>query len=377
MPASRSATEIPDGRSGPVVRRIVWHDTAAGYHHRVQADRAPAHTESAQPSPPDPTGGDAGAGQVASIPGDNTTLTAVIGDLEALGYDSQFEVVDGGAVRCGACGETSSPEAWAARADETRRMEGASDPDDMLTVVGARCPLCGAAGTAVLGYGINASPDDAIVAASLAHAAGATHPADHGGGAAGLPADLDPPLIERPPREAVTDDTFSPAGDPHDGLVAVVFADPLQAQEFFLAVQRLAAGGSLTLHDAVIVAKQPDGTTQVRESIDPQPGRSAVSGALWAGLLGLMFGGPVGWVAGLGIGAGVGAGIAKVVDVGIPDEWVAWFRDAVTPGSTSLVLLVEALDAETFRDEVARFPGATLLHTTIDARALREIDTAL
>ena len=65
-----------------------------------------------------------------------------------------------------------------------------------------------------------------------------------------------------------------------------------------------------------------------------------MSGALWTGLFGLLLGGPVGWIAGAAIGAGAGAVTAKVVDLGISDEWVAWFREAVQPGTATVVRTV-------------------------------------
>jgi hypothetical protein len=46
-------------------------------------------------------------------------------------------------------------------------LEGASDPDDMMTVIAARCPHCGVAGTLVLGYGPNASPEHVAVSRAL------------------------------------------------------------------------------------------------------------------------------------------------------------------------------------------------------------------
>jgi uncharacterized membrane protein len=48
-------------------------------------------------------------------------------------------------------------------------------------------------------------------------------------------------------------------------------------------------------------------------------------------LFGLILGGPVGWLAGTAIGAGTGVVRAKMIDLGVPDEWVQWFRDAVQP----------------------------------------------
>ena len=48
-----------------------------------------------------------------------------------------------------------------------RRTEGVSDPDDMLAVVALTCPQCGAAATAVLGYGPEAAEDDSEVLRTL------------------------------------------------------------------------------------------------------------------------------------------------------------------------------------------------------------------
>jgi len=119
--------------------------------------------------------------------------------------------------------------------------------------------------------------------------------------------------------------------DGPETLVGISFDDSFRAQEFLTAATRLASQDKLILKDAVIVTKSLDGQITVRETVDPQPTRSAVSGALWTGLIGLLVGGPVGWLAGAAVGAGAGAVTAKVVDLGIPDEWVTWFRQAAEP----------------------------------------------
>ena len=98
----------------------------------------------------------------------------------------------------------------------------------------------------------------------------------------------------------------------------------------------------------------------VRETTDPGPGRSALSGAVWASLFGLILGGPVGWVVGGAVGAGTGAVAAKIIDHGVSDEWVAWFRESVAPGTTILALLVEGLDPAALVAELERFAGARL-----------------
>ena len=98
-------------------------------------------------------------------PGDNTTLQAVLERFESDGYVGQMLVTREGALRCTACGTTH--DAGSVHAEQLRRMEGTSDPADMLAVVGTTCPGCGGKATLVLGYGPEASAEEADTLALL------------------------------------------------------------------------------------------------------------------------------------------------------------------------------------------------------------------
>ncbi|MEO6627554.1 MAG: DUF1269 domain-containing protein [Aquihabitans sp.] len=160
-------------------------------------------------------------------------------------------------------------------------------------------------------------------------------------------------------------------------LVGISFEDAFRAQEFLLAITGLAAKKKLVLKDAVTIVKDEEGKVVVRETIDPQPGRAALSGAVWAGLFGLILGGPVGWVAGAAIGASTGAVAANVVDLGISDDWVAWFRDAVRPGTATLALLVDDVNRDALVAETARFTGAELIYSSLDDFTIERVREAL
>lgn len=189
-----------------------------------------------------------------------------------------------------------------------------------------------------------------------------------------IDAPLDPSKAQDVVRGTTSDD---PITQPVQTLVGVSFADGFRAQEFHSAAARLSALGQLGLRDVVIVHRTADGHTTVRETLDPQPGRSAMSGAMWAGLLGLLIGGPVGWIAGAAAGAGAGALAAKVVDLGISDEWVAWFRDEVPPETATVVMLIENFDHDALLQEARRFAGATLVYTNLDDRVAKQLREAL
>lgn len=160
-------------------------------------------------------------------------------------------------------------------------------------------------------------------------------------------------------------------------LVGMSFPDLFRAQEFLTALQGLAARESLILEDAVVVMKEPGGRTVVRETLDPQPGRSALSAGMWTGLFGLLLGGPVGWAAGTALGAGAGALSAKVIDLGISDEWVEWFREAVQPGTATVAVLASEIVEDDLVAEVTRFAGAELVYANFDDEMLQRLNEAL
>jgi uncharacterized membrane protein len=170
---------------------------------------------------------------------------------------------------------------------------------------------------------------------------------------------------------------MSDAAATPETLVGVSFGDPFRAQEFLTAATRLASKGRLRLLDAVFIAKDEAGQTHVRETLDPTPGRAALSGAVWVSLVGLLLGGPVGWIAGAGVGGVGAAAAAKVFEIGIPDELVAWFREAVRPGTTTLALLVTDLDREALGTELARFEGGHLLYANLEPGVLQRYREAL
>jgi len=92
---------------------------------------------------------------------DASTIRDVLATFERSGYLSQFAVHPRGEVECTTCHRRSHTRDVHVHA--FRRLEGMSDPADMLAVTALVCPHCGARGTLVLGYGPAASEDDAAV----------------------------------------------------------------------------------------------------------------------------------------------------------------------------------------------------------------------
>ena len=97
--------------------------------------------------------------------GDEATLIAILEGYAQGGFDSSLGVTDDSEVECHTC-DAVSP-ASSVSMSSLRRMEGASDPDDMVAVVALTCPACGARGTTVLGFGPMATLQDSEVLTAL------------------------------------------------------------------------------------------------------------------------------------------------------------------------------------------------------------------
>ena len=85
-------------------------------------------------------------------------LDEVVAIAAQRGLDGSFEIVDADAapqLACSSCGVASPPSEL--RRVWTVRLEGASDPADMLHVSALRCPVCATGGLLVVNYGPGSS----------------------------------------------------------------------------------------------------------------------------------------------------------------------------------------------------------------------------
>jgi hypothetical protein len=103
---------------------------------------------------------------VPGVPRDEgTSLIEVLDAYTDAGFAGSFTVTEDAQLACNACQYVSAP--GEVHMTSMRRLEGASDPDDMLAVVAIACPECGMQGTTTLGYGPIASAQDSDVLREL------------------------------------------------------------------------------------------------------------------------------------------------------------------------------------------------------------------
>jgi len=94
-----------------------------------------------------------------------TSLDTVLDRLDGEGFTGQFQARPDATILCLTCRNEWS--VAGACADEVTRLEGASDPADMVIVVPLECPVCNTRGTFVAHYGPEASPEESEVLLAL------------------------------------------------------------------------------------------------------------------------------------------------------------------------------------------------------------------
>jgi len=92
----------------------------------------------------------------------------------------------------------------------------------------------------------------------------------------------------------------------------------------------------IAIKQAAVLVRTADGKLEIREP--HHVGRGAVLGGLAGAVVGLIAG-PIGWVT-IG-GAAVGALAARLRDSGFPDDRLREIGEALTPGTSALIAIIE------------------------------------
>jgi uncharacterized membrane protein len=116
----------------------------------------------------------------------------------------------------------------------------------------------------------------------------------------------------------------------------------------------------LTLEDAAVVVRKPDGKAKVNQAVS-LVGAGALGGSFWGLLIGLLFLAP--WL-GLAVGAATGAIAGKFTDVGIDDKFIKEVGETIEPGHSALFLLVRDVTPDKVIEEVKKF-NPTVLRTSL------------
>jgi uncharacterized membrane protein len=155
-------------------------------------------------------------------------------------------------------------------------------------------------------------------------------------------------------------------------LIAVAYPDEYRAAEVMLTLRRLTQEYLIDLEDACYVTKDREGKIKLHQSTK-LGGAGAAGGAVWGGLIGLLFFVPL---AGAAVGAGIGALVGRFTDYGIDDAFMKGLSEQMKPGSSAIFVLVRKVTPDKVIAEVSKY-GGTVLRTSLSKEAEERLQSAL
>ena len=163
-------------------------------------------------------------------------------------------------------------------------------------------------------------------------------------------------------------------------LIVVAFDDPNKADEVLTELRKLQREYLIDLEDAVVAVRRPDGSIQLRQSVN-LVGVTAASGglwgALWGTLVGILFLNPlVGFALGTLVGASTGALAGALTDYGIPDDFVRELAQTLKPDSSAIFILERKMQPEKVLADLAQFKGR-VLRTSLSPEQEARLQAAL
>jgi len=161
--------------------------------------------------------------------------------------------------------------------------------------------------------------------------------------------------------------------DPNQALV-VSFPDENKAQEVLETLKQLNAAHDVALSSAAVIRRDPDGKVNVHETRDFNAKQGAVAGALAGGLIGLLRGNAL---AGAAIGTAAGFGASKILDLGLPDDFLKQIGDGLTPGSSALVAIVTFENVAEAMKVLDQYAGAKILHSALSPDVAQQLSAAI
>lgn len=156
-------------------------------------------------------------------------------------------------------------------------------------------------------------------------------------------------------------------------LIAVGYPDAQAAKAALAQLGDLQKQMLIQLDDAVVVERRADGKVKLHQT-GGTVGTAAAGGALWGGLIGLLFLAPL---LGMAIGAGTGALAGKAVDTGIDDGFMRRLGEQIPQGGAALVLLVRSITTDKVLEQMRGQYGGELLQTSLSAEAEAQLKAAI
>jgi uncharacterized membrane protein len=155
-------------------------------------------------------------------------------------------------------------------------------------------------------------------------------------------------------------------------LVAIAYPDMATAEKVRQELIQASKEHLVQLEDAVVVEHRPDGKIKLHQAMSTT-GAGAAGGALWGGLIGLIFLAPL---FGMAVGAASGAIGGKMADVGVNDDFVKNLGARLQAGGAALIVLGSTGAGDKVIDRVKGY-GGDVIQTSLSSEDEEHLRAAL
>jgi uncharacterized membrane protein len=155
-------------------------------------------------------------------------------------------------------------------------------------------------------------------------------------------------------------------------LIAVAYDDLGRAEEVMQTLRQCQDEHTIELDDAVLVEHDPDGKVRLHQG-QSMAAVGGASGALWGGLIGLLFLAPL---LGMAVGGAAGAAAGAVTDTGVDDGFLRELGEQLPPGGAAVIVLVRRSTPDKVIPEVSKY-GGHVVKTSLSAEADQRLEEAL
>ena len=150
-------------------------------------------------------------------------------------------------------------------------------------------------------------------------------------------------------------------------LIALAYPDVETAQTVSEELRQLMKEQSITLDDMVVVERRPDGKIKLHQA-GSTAAMGAAGGALWGGLIGLIFLVPL-------FGMAIAAAGA-LTDVGVDDKFMKTLGERLEQGGAALVVLVRQSTPDKVLPRISQY-GGEVIQSSLDNETEARLEAAL
>ena len=155
-------------------------------------------------------------------------------------------------------------------------------------------------------------------------------------------------------------------------LIAIAYPDVATAEQVRQELIQATKEHLVNLEDAVVIEHRPDGKIKLHQAMSPA-GTGAAGGAMWGGLIGLIFLAPL---VGMAVGAASGAAAGKMTDAGVNDSFMKDLGEKLPAGSAALVALGRSDAPDKVIDRVKGY-GGDVMQTSLGEEQEENLRAAL